>query len=408
MLARLKEDTFVGGKRVKRQELPELPKDAVTTVHRVKVSLWGAKPPVWRRLEIPSAMPLNLVHAVLQIAFDWHGYHLHVFETVCGEFGSPSEDYDSAERQDETTATLAQVAGAERAKAVYSYDFGDDWRHDILVEKIIPAEPGMAYPRCTAGRRDAPPERATGQSSRGLDSRLGLTRSLPRHRRPCQGSRPSARTEFLRRRPVPRQGIEPPYVISPIERLLLGHGPVNILGDQFHYHVHHVVPAVAEPGQPLNCLPRLGRVVGQQLVRDHSVQRDVQPRVHRLAAGGNDLFMPLERPCHSGVLCLEQEPALVFVVRIQQLQVEPSIGAMPSGYCPRPPVARNRLVEPVGRLFSLPRGYTSVRPAARRRTPTHLATPPTAGRTPATLWTHRTIIPVSDGCRTADPEPAVT
>jgi hypothetical protein len=158
LLARLKEDTFVGGKRVKRQELPELPEDAVTTVHRVKVSLWGAKPPVWRRLEVPSAMPLNLVHAVLQIAFDWHGYHLHVFETVCGEFGSPGEDHDSAERQDETTATLAQVAGAERAKAVYSYDFGDDWRHDIVVEKIIPAEPGVAYPRCTAGRRDAPPE----------------------------------------------------------------------------------------------------------------------------------------------------------------------------------------------------------------------------------------------------------
>ena len=59
---------------------------------------------------------------------------------------------------DETIATLAQVAGAEGAKVVYSYDFGDDWRHDIVVEKIIPAEPGVAYPRCTGGRRDAPPE----------------------------------------------------------------------------------------------------------------------------------------------------------------------------------------------------------------------------------------------------------
>jgi Plasmid pRiA4b ORF-3-like protein len=37
-------------------------------VHRVKVSLYGAKPPVWRRLEIPSAMPLDRVHAVLQVA----------------------------------------------------------------------------------------------------------------------------------------------------------------------------------------------------------------------------------------------------------------------------------------------------------------------------------------------------
>jgi hypothetical protein len=157
ILSRLKRETLVGGKRVTRQELPELPKDAVTTVHRVKVSLYDAKPPVWRRLEIPSAMPLNLVHAVLQVAFDWHDYHLHVFETVCGEFGSPDLD-DWVERQDEATAALAQVAGAERAKAVYSYDFGDDRRHDIVVEKIIPAEPGVAYPRCTGGRRDAPPE----------------------------------------------------------------------------------------------------------------------------------------------------------------------------------------------------------------------------------------------------------
>ena len=103
-------------------------------------------------------MPLNLVHAVLQISFDWHDYHLHAFETVCGQFGSPDQDDDWAERQDEATATLAQVAGAERAKAVYSYDFRDDWRHDLVVEKIIPAEPGVAYPRCTGGRRDGPPE----------------------------------------------------------------------------------------------------------------------------------------------------------------------------------------------------------------------------------------------------------
>ena len=158
ILSHLKQQTRVGGKRVTRQELPELPKDAATTVHRVKVSLYGAKPPVWRRLEIPSAMPLSLLHAVLQVAFAWHGYHLHAFETVCGEFGSPDQDDDWAERQDEATATLAQVAGTERAKVVYSYDFGDDWRHDIVVEKIIPAEPGVAYPRCTAGRRDGPPE----------------------------------------------------------------------------------------------------------------------------------------------------------------------------------------------------------------------------------------------------------
>jgi Plasmid pRiA4b ORF-3-like protein len=128
----------------------------------VKVSLHGSKPPVWRRIEIPSAMRLDLVHEVMQVAFDWHGYHLHVFETVCGEFGAPDDDDDWAERNDETTAALAQVAAAEKAKVVYAYDFGDDWRHDIVVEKIAPAEPGIAYPRCTGGRRAAPPEDSGG------------------------------------------------------------------------------------------------------------------------------------------------------------------------------------------------------------------------------------------------------
>ncbi len=158
MLDRLAQQTFVGGKRVALQKLPRLPKKAATTVHRVKVNLYGAKPPVWRRLEIPSAMPLDLVHEVMQVAFDWDGYHLHAFETVCGEFGAPDADDDWSERKDEATAALAQVAAAERAKVVYTYDFGDDWRHDIVVEKVVPAEPGAAYPRCTGGRRAAPPE----------------------------------------------------------------------------------------------------------------------------------------------------------------------------------------------------------------------------------------------------------
>ena len=39
MLSRLDEQTFVGGKRVARQQLPDLPEHAETTVHRVKVSL---------------------------------------------------------------------------------------------------------------------------------------------------------------------------------------------------------------------------------------------------------------------------------------------------------------------------------------------------------------------------------
>ena len=103
-----------------RQELPRLKQSAATTVHTVKASLHGAKPPVWRRLELPSVLTLDMVHEVMQIAFTWHGYHLHQFETPCGSFGRPDDDGDWGfeEVGDESAVALAQVAAEEKAKTV--------------------------------------------------------------------------------------------------------------------------------------------------------------------------------------------------------------------------------------------------------------------------------------------------
>jgi hypothetical protein len=158
------DEVHVGGRRVRRQELPGLEESAATTIHTVKASLHGAKPPVWRRLELPSDLTLDVLHDVMQAAFAWHGYHLHQFETACGAFGRPDDDGDWGfeEAGDESAVALAQVAAGEKAKIAYVYDFGDDWRHDIVVEKITPALPGVAYPRCTGGRGWAPEEDSGG------------------------------------------------------------------------------------------------------------------------------------------------------------------------------------------------------------------------------------------------------
>jgi len=37
-------------------------------------------------------------------------------------------------------------------KMVYSYDFGLDWDHAVLLEKILPAVEGQKYPICLAGK----------------------------------------------------------------------------------------------------------------------------------------------------------------------------------------------------------------------------------------------------------------
>jgi pRiA4b ORF-3-like protein len=56
-------------------------------VYQIKVELRGAKPPIWRRLEVPADISLARLHAVIQTAFGWCDSHLHVFQTPYGEFG---------------------------------------------------------------------------------------------------------------------------------------------------------------------------------------------------------------------------------------------------------------------------------------------------------------------------------
>jgi hypothetical protein len=41
---------------------------------------------------------------------------------------------------------------------IYLYDFGDCWRHEIVLEKITPADTSATKPVCLAGERRCPPE----------------------------------------------------------------------------------------------------------------------------------------------------------------------------------------------------------------------------------------------------------
>ena len=124
-------------------------------IFQVKVGLLGAKPPIWRRLEIPADISLARLHDAIQVAFGWNDGHLHVFETDYGEFGTAEAGLGHGS---ETAVTLEQVAPAVGSKIRYTYDFGDDWEHEIVVEKTLQRDSAVCYPRCTGGRRAAPPD----------------------------------------------------------------------------------------------------------------------------------------------------------------------------------------------------------------------------------------------------------
>ena len=127
------------------------------SIYQIKVTLKGIRPPIWRRLQVPSGINLYKLHQIFQVAMGWSDSHLHQFTVKGIDFGEPDPDY-GLEVKNERRAKLSQVISGEKARFDYLYDFGDSWEHEILVEKILPAEPEAHYPICIAGKRACPPD----------------------------------------------------------------------------------------------------------------------------------------------------------------------------------------------------------------------------------------------------------
>jgi len=126
-------------------------------IYRIKVTLVESKPPIWRRILVRSDTTLEHLHYILQVAMGWTNSHLHQFIVGQTYYGEPHPDYGS-EMRDERRVRLNQIVTGEGSKFRYEYDFGDSWLHNLLVEKVLPPEPGQQYPVCIKGKRACPPE----------------------------------------------------------------------------------------------------------------------------------------------------------------------------------------------------------------------------------------------------------
>jgi hypothetical protein len=126
-------------------------------IYQIKITLRDSKPPIWRRVLVRGDVTLGKLHDIIQIAMGWTDSHLHQFIVKDTYYGVPS-DNDWYEIRSERRVRLNQIAPIEGSKFTYEYDFGDDWLHQVLVEKILPLDPTQKLPVCKKGRRACPPE----------------------------------------------------------------------------------------------------------------------------------------------------------------------------------------------------------------------------------------------------------
>jgi hypothetical protein len=131
------------------------------SIYQIKIKLLSFKPWIWRRVLISGGSSLRDLHHIIQAVMPWDGGHLHQFIIEEDNYGPSTAEIGcdwGEEVLNEKKFTLDKLNLPSKYKFRYEYDFGDDWVHEITIEKIIAQYPAQFYPFCVAGENAAPPD----------------------------------------------------------------------------------------------------------------------------------------------------------------------------------------------------------------------------------------------------------
>jgi hypothetical protein len=137
-----------------------------TQTARLKITLLYLEPKIWRRVLVPYDIKLPRLHDVIQIAMGWMDSHLHGFETKTASYerffdddlGFEDDFPGARKRLDESKYRLSDLLVKPKASCVYTYDFGDNWEHGIVLEKLAPAGKRITRAEVLAGENARPPD----------------------------------------------------------------------------------------------------------------------------------------------------------------------------------------------------------------------------------------------------------
>ncbi len=126
---------------------------------QLKITLLGVDPPIWRRILVPASLALPGLHRVFQVVMGWQDSHLHGFEIknkryVMADIDDWGDFPDDLIEDGVKITKLLEVGDT----FVYQYDYGDDWRHLVVLEAVYSAGSVLVHSVCLGGERSCPPE----------------------------------------------------------------------------------------------------------------------------------------------------------------------------------------------------------------------------------------------------------
>lgn len=143
------------------RDIPEQDLEQILEIenYQLKIRLMLEHYDIWRRILIPARCTFQELHMAIQFTFGWFGYHLYEFsvmdENYKAEEGTSLYAYpkkirivdgedpeveqflerDRYEVKYDTKTSLREIF-QETDRCIYTYDFGDNWEHEIILEKV--------------------------------------------------------------------------------------------------------------------------------------------------------------------------------------------------------------------------------------------------------------------------------
>ena len=157
---------------------------ASVPIYRFYAQLADYKPAIWRRFEVPKNISMARLAYIMMTLFEMQASHLFSFDVPAREnfllamgedvleypairkvadelkerhLALPSEDdeddEDDEEKEDAAAVQLGHILNTPLQRLVFWYDFGDDWKVLLSLEKIYEDRdlPGRELPRVLDG-----------------------------------------------------------------------------------------------------------------------------------------------------------------------------------------------------------------------------------------------------------------
>jgi len=114
----------------------------------LEIELADFGPPHIRRvIDVDAGITLRQLHHIIQIAFGWESRHMYQFTTNGDLYTDPKwieEQLSNWRQHDDRKTTLSDIARAG-FEFIYTYDFGDDWKHMIKVKSITSTDTPLQH-----------------------------------------------------------------------------------------------------------------------------------------------------------------------------------------------------------------------------------------------------------------------